>query len=221
MERGLDERSRELFAAARSERASSDARARALRAALAVGKPRGKVLSRWLAYAAVAASVAALAGLARHPVATAPIGRELVPAAVATVERQPIATTARSGEVPPLTMAPKPPVRRRPVEIPRATPTLTEELAVLERARVALESGSSDRALDELERYERTLHGTKLRAEATLLRIQALAAAGRRNDARALAERFVAENPGSPLVDRARSFMTPAEPIPPTERPSP
>ena len=42
--------------------------------------------------------------------------------------------------------------------------------------------------------------------EAAILRIEALATSGRRAEAERLAREFLKNNPGSPLVDRARSF---------------
>jgi uncharacterized protein (DUF1800 family) len=64
---------------------------------------------------------------------------------------------------------------------------LADELAQLKRVENALGAGDTRRALDELDRYDRASKGQRMRAE--------------------LARRFVEQNPESPLVDRARSFV--------------
>ena len=100
--------------------------------------------------------------------------------------------------------------------------TLGDELEALKRAETALGNGDAKGALDALDHYDHQLHGHELRAEAALLRMDALKRAGRAEQAAALAARFVAENPGSPLVDRARSFMSKqAAPEPSAAAPKP
>jgi outer membrane protein assembly factor BamD (BamD/ComL family) len=85
--------------------------------------------------------------------------------------------------------------------------TLADELETLKRAQSALDAGDARRALTTLDRYDRAAKGQRLRAEATVLRIEALSRAGQHGAAAALARRFVDQNPESPLVDRARSFI--------------
>jgi hypothetical protein len=87
-----------------------------------------------------------------------------------------------------------------------APATLTDELGALKLASSALASGDARAALSALDQYDR-MKGQKLRAEATLLRIEALSRAGQPAAASTLAQRFVEQNPGSPLVDRARTFV--------------
>ncbi len=89
--------------------------------------------------------------------------------------------------------------------------TLAEELEWLKRARAALRSGDPARSLELLQAYESELGGSDLRDEASVLRIEALAAAGRHGEASVLAERFTTQNPNSPLVDRARSYLRRSE----------
>jgi outer membrane protein assembly factor BamD (BamD/ComL family) len=84
---------------------------------------------------------------------------------------------------------------------------LSDELSALKVASSALSAGDPQAALAALDRYDRVLKGQKMRAEATLLRIEALARGGQTEAASVLAQRFVEQNPGSPLVDRARSFV--------------
>ena len=47
----------------------------------------------------------------------------------------------------------------------------------------------------------------ELGAEASLLRIEALAASGRRDEAARLARKFAVDHPNSPLIDRALAFV--------------
>jgi outer membrane protein assembly factor BamD (BamD/ComL family) len=84
---------------------------------------------------------------------------------------------------------------------------LLTELNLLKQARAAVRSGEHQTALTLLDRHATELHRTELTTEATLLRIEALAALGRHGEASNLARRFVAENPNSPLVDRAQHFI--------------
>jgi hypothetical protein len=58
-----------------------------------------------------------------------------------------------------------------------------------------------------LNQYDNVLRGHRLRAEAMVLRMEALRAGGDADRAARLAEQFVKDNPTNPLVDRARSFM--------------
>ncbi|HEY6816809.1 MAG TPA: tetratricopeptide repeat protein [Croceibacterium sp.] len=79
----------------------------------------------------------------------------------------------------------------------------------MQRARAALGRGDAAAALAELDRFGRGPGWRQLAVEARLLRIEALARAGRAEEARNLARRFVEQNPNNPLVDRARTFATP------------
>jgi outer membrane protein assembly factor BamD (BamD/ComL family) len=85
--------------------------------------------------------------------------------------------------------------------------TLEEETSALEKVRDELRSGKPGTALGALDDYERAARNKHLSAEATLLKIQALAASGRASAASVLAERFVNAYPHSPLVDRARRYL--------------
>ena len=92
--------------------------------------------------------------------------------------------------------------------------TLLAELDLLKRARTALRSGDGGQALELLGQRAREHTGNGLDAEATLLRIEALAALGRQGEASELATRFVRENPNSALGDRAKSFIRATVPRP-------
>lgn len=86
--------------------------------------------------------------------------------------------------------------------------TLSEEVALLERARAAVQSRDGASALALLDSYERRPK-LRLRAEASLLRIEAVASTGRVAEASELAARFIADNPNSTLAERARKYLDP------------
>jgi hypothetical protein len=96
----------------------------------------------------------------------------------------------------------------------RSPMTLLAELDLLKRARSALRSGEGGQALELLEQRERAHTSNGLDAEATLLRIETLAALGKPGAASELATRFVRENPNSTLGDRAKSFIRNSAPGP-------
>jgi outer membrane protein assembly factor BamD (BamD/ComL family) len=96
--------------------------------------------------------------------------------------------------------------------------TLADEVEILKKAEAALGAGDTTHAIEALDRYDRVVKDPQMHSEATLLRIQALSRAGKAEAASALARRFVEQNPGSPLVDRARSFVA-QDPDPVGERP--
>lgn len=217
----LDERARELFAAARREPAPEAARQR-IAAALRAQTQRTTVANSrvpawrgarlWLAMAAAAAVAGAILSL---QVPADPIDITAEAPAPPSTQRQTIdASTAApapapgprlSSEAPPV--APNPPPKRAPVRTP---PSLDQELASMQRARAALGRGDPSAALAELDQFGRGPGWRQLAVEARLLRIEALARAGRADEARNLARRFVEQNPNNPLVDRARTFATPA-----------
>ena len=93
-----------------------------------------------------------------------------------------------------------------PVE-PTRQATLPDEIETLDRARTALSQGDPDRSIRILEEYDHVLHGTRLAAEATLLRIEALARLGQTAASSRLARRFIDANPGNALTERARAFV--------------
>lgn len=204
----LDELSKKLFDAAREERGTKEARDRVLRASLQVAPSESR--SRTPAIVAVAALAAGVAGLVwfGQPRSTGTsIDREAVPHTPTAAKRvEPREPRRAESERPATAEQPKLLVPPRTSSAGRAPATLAEELALLEEVRSALAGGSSGRALELIDRYERTLRGTHLRAEATILRIEALAKAGKSEEAARLAREFVEKNSGSPLVDRARSF---------------
>jgi hypothetical protein len=87
-----------------------------------------------------------------------------------------------------------------------------DQIALVDAARAALAAGAADRALELLRQYQTKYPAGSFRPEAGALRIEALAALGRSAEARALAERFVAEHRGSPLADRVARVVGLATP---------
>lgn len=211
----IDQLGERLFEVARREPLPSGALERALLAARAeLSAPRSKpaVLSRparWTLFAAAAALAAGSALVVRHQEPIDRISAE--PASTRLHSHNPQAPSASAIA---LTAAPVPapsvktaPVFNAPAPAHSAQASLSDELGALKRASASLNAGDTSGALSALDQYDHVLKGTKMRAEATLLRIETLSRAGQGGAASQLAQRFVAQNPESPLVDRARSFV--------------
>ncbi len=189
-----------LFEAARSEQPSALLRQRILRAHR---ERRARVAVWQRLYLSVAAAVltAGMLLLLRDGPAPVDIAAEAPP------------TPVSSATPPKPEPAPAPEARStlalpRPVTVARpAPPTLDEELTSLKRARAALSADDPAQANRELDRFDRVLRGKQLRAEATLLRIEALSHSGRSQEAAALARRFLEENPNNPSVDWVRGLV--------------
>jgi len=220
----LDQLTARLFESARSEAIPEGAAKRALEAAEreVAQKPQSAVASSWRRGWLIAAGGVSLAASAALLLRTRDtnIAISAEPSRFATVRAEPRSTpsaTARvissaiSGDAPPAAPSLAPTAKSTP-NLPQAPAltapvTLSDELAALKVASGALAAGDAKTALSALDRYDRVLKGQKLRSEATLLRIEALARAGQTDASSDLAQRFVIHNPGSPLVDRARSFV--------------
>jgi|HubBroStandDraft_1064217.scaffolds.fasta_scaffold110308_2 hypothetical protein len=94
-------------------------------------------------------------------------------------------------------------------------PTLTAEVAALAEARHALASGDAATSLGLLDGYDRRFAQPILTLEATVLRVEALVALGRIDEARGLARGMLAAHPDSPYAQRVRSLIgTATSPIP-------
>ncbi len=83
-----------------------------------------------------------------------------------------------------------------------AAGALTEQTAFMDAARAAVAERSDRRALDILRSYQDKYPAGLFRPEATALKVEALMHLGRDGDARALAQRFVAEHRGTLLAAR-------------------
>jgi hypothetical protein len=84
--------------------------------------------------------------------------------------------------------------------------SLADEVAQLQKAKLALKGGNPALALAELATYAQRFPRPMLGAEATVVRIEAMSASGDTARARALAEGFLAKNPSSPYAARLRSL---------------
>lgn len=89
-----------------------------------------------------------------------------------------------------------------------ARSSLTQEIALLDEAKVALGASRHDAALALLDRHERAFPRGALFPEATALRIEALYRQGDRAAASTLFRRFEEKNPNSPLLDHLRLFAS-------------
>ena len=216
----IDQLSARLFEAARSEAHPAGAEQRALLAARRERRePRATDEGRsgrqkWLIAGVGVALAAATALWLRPKEASLGISAEPSSAAQPRVERRsgrrvesPSTAVPAVPTLPSLTASAKPAASGAPAAVHSAPVSLTEELSALKVASSALSAGDTQAALAALDHYDRVLKGQKMRAEATLLRIEALSRAGQADVASALAQRFVQQNPGNPLVDRARSFV--------------
>jgi hypothetical protein len=88
---------------------------------------------------------------------------------------------------------------RKPVD-----PLLSEEIKLFDSARTAVRNAQARQALLRLDEYAEGFPNGRFSLEASALRIEALAALGKRAQARALAQRFIARHPESLLVERVR-----------------
>ena len=83
--------------------------------------------------------------------------------------------------------------------------TLSREAAGLAEVQRALREGRAAAALSLLDAQEPQFRAGKLQQERQAARVIALCAEGKSSEARALAERFLAEQPSSPLAARLRN----------------
>lgn len=218
----IDERSAQLFAEARSESPSDETRTRILKAVqerphtvLISGHfPWSRFRIRW------ALAAAALSGLVLLLIQAAPKPFEIAaePPTTGTAERANPETSSRATPSENISAQSHPSGTRQdraePKNAPRspakpAPPSLEQELAGMQRARAALDAGDAVGALSELQRFDRNSGFRRLAVEANLLRIEALAKAGRTEESRAEARQFVEKNPHNPLVNRAEKLAQP------------
>ncbi len=108
--------------------------------------------------------------------------------------------------------APEPSLARKGAEAepsaPAASRSIAQEVAQLDVARRSLSAGDPGASLRTLDEYEQRYKGGMLHQEATLLRIEALAAAGDLGSARRVADRFLRDHPRSPHEQRIRALVS-------------
>jgi hypothetical protein len=98
---------------------------------------------------------------------------------------------------------------------PASTPvgsSAATELMLLDEARGALAAGDPSQALSILEAYRRRFPHAALAPEASVLRIEALVAAGDPTAASRAAQSFLQANPASPYAQRIRSVLESSNP---------
>jgi hypothetical protein len=137
----------------------------------------------------------------KAPVAPAPssivsaveaVANETPPSAEGTLEPTESAVPARSAAAPKA----------------RNSEAFSAEVRVIDEARQKLRAGDPHGALAALERYSELVgHGGSLRAEATVVRIEALQASGDTQAASALARGFLSRNPKSAYADYVRRIV--------------
>ena len=213
----IDQLGARLFEAARGEAPPEGAALRTLEAARREYAEEQRANSKfsaprkWLTAAACIALAADAALLLRPKersvaISAEPTSRARSDSDPRSVPRKAAPSAALPAPLSPPTSAKLAAPSARPNPVP-APASLSDELSALKVASSALSSGDTQAALAALDRYDRVLKGQKMRAEATLLRIEALSRAGQTQAASTMAQRFVQQNPGNPLVDRARSFV--------------
>lgn len=90
---------------------------------------------------------------------------------------------------------------------PATTAALSREVAPLVEARRALRGGDPARALALLDGHARAFPTAVLGPEAFVIRVEALLALGRRAEATALADSWLARDPASPFAKRLRALV--------------
>ena len=171
-------------------------------------------------------------GLVRSPPASSPAPRMAAQAIAATVlasagsepttpdprslaalpsMRTPSTTSVNVAELPDVPTAHGAPPSL--VTAPRVSKPASEstdlrlELVKLDGIREALESAKPRQALQRLDEYAARFPAGKLREEATVLRIEALHAAGEQASAQRLADRLFRDSPNTPYAARVRAAL--------------
>jgi len=124
--------------------------------------------------------------------------------ASASVALPPAASVESAGPPPSSTAA----IARadRPEPKAASAPPLAAELAALDAARTSLSRSDPSAALVALDGYARNFPHGRLKIEAEVLRIGALAKSGQTDAARKRAEAFLRRHPDSVLASRVRSY---------------
>jgi hypothetical protein len=114
---------------------------------------------------------------------------------------------AETATEPALEVAPPPAKTPVPRNAERGAETLSLELAALEQSRAALAKREYSTALRLLDDYARRFPKRRLDSEATVLRIEALAARGDRAQAARVGNQFLATHANSPYARRVKSLI--------------
>lgn len=164
-------------------------------------------LLKWFGVGVVGGAVTLGAVRLQAPAASAP-----APAPAPAPSALAVALPPSTGAAAPIVSADEPPPPPPSASVPapsppQAVPSLSDEVASLDRARQRIAAGDPSGALAALDKHRRDFPSGVLGPEATLVRMEALSAAGRQAEARALGQRFLDAHPDSPLQGRVRSLM--------------
>ncbi len=143
----------------------------------------------------------------RAPLAALPAPLEAVPEAKRLLPvPAPTADTTAPVALEDLPALPMPAAASGAASGAKATTSLADEVAQLQKAKLALKSGNGRQALSELATYAQRFPRPLLGAEAGVVRIEALQATGDTLRAKSLAESFLARDPQSPYAARLRKL---------------
>ena len=123
--------------------------------------------------------------------------------AAAAKSRAPTITQPSLASPPPLAVAVEAKAKAR-VAPTSKTLGLSDEVRLIDQARAALKEHAPKRALAILGRYRRLFPKGKLKNEAKVIEIEALAAAGKDQQAASAATSYLKTNPGDPFSDRVK-----------------
>ena len=162
------------------------------------------VVVKVVAIAALALTIGAFVAIRLVPLRSEPA--RVMPSATATttataVSPDPVASVVPSVEPAPSEVASVP----AKVTTGRPAASLGDEISVLDHARAALRDGDPGTALRLVDAHDARFHGDTFALESSVLRIDALDALGRRAEALALADRFLAAHPNTPMSQHVRS----------------
>jgi TolA-binding protein len=99
------------------------------------------------------------------------------------------------------------PVQKSSEPVEKDNPGLNEEIALLDAARAAVNAGRPTEALERLDDHSRRFPKGSLALEAEVVRVQALAAAGRSEEASRRAKRVLSRSPNSVVAARLRRYV--------------
>jgi hypothetical protein len=222
-EAGGDELETSLLQLARSEGPSAEGRRKILAAIAAGGAAslasqsaeaaskaatKGALL-KWGLVGAAALAIPAVLLLRGGGETPAPLKSAAVAAPTPAPVIEPKGTSAAVDEGPaPLAIDDLPALKNAPTaaNAPKPQGSLADEVAQLQKAKLALKSGNPAQALAELSTYSQRFPRPMLGAEASVVRIEALSAGGDSARAKSLAEAFLAKNPNSPYATRLRNL---------------
>ena len=225
-EPGGDELETSLLNMARHEGPSPEARRKILAAIAAAGATtaaaqtadaavktsKGLTAAKWGVLAVAVVAIPAALLLRGGSDETVP--SKLAPSALKTPATE--TQTQAPPAAPPAAEAPAPVSLDDLPTLPRTAPamgsapakqgSLADEVAQLQKAKLALKGGNAAQALAELNTYSQRFPRPMLGAEATVVRIEALSQSGDAVRAKSLAESFLAKNPNSPYAARLRKL---------------